>query len=158
MGAASVRTKSRTYALLLLMQTLAVVVLLAGTLPIYLELLALPGRQLAVMPQSPVLLVAALLLFHCAYWFRLTRVPIVVRRHNLVLSHLVLFIARLSFIFGAAFFGLIAFRHLPSLAEVTDTFMLVMRLGAALIILFSLYCYSTELERLGQAIRPPSRD
>jgi len=149
--------KSRTYALLLAMQTLAIIVLITGALPIYLTILALPGHQVD-LPQSPVMLIASILLFHCAYWFRLTRVPIAVRGQNLFLSHVVLFVSRLSFIFGAAFFGLIAFRHLPSLGQGIDTVKLTLRLGAAIVVLFSMYCYSAELERLGQAIRPPSGD
>jgi hypothetical protein len=46
------------------------------------------------------------------------------------------------------------FRHLPALVEVTDPGRLIMRLLATLVILFSFYCYSTELERLGLALRP----
>jgi hypothetical protein len=78
-------------------------------------------------------------------------------RHNLVVSHIVLFLGRLSFIFGTSFFALLAYRHLPQLVEVPDHSRFVLRLVLALMILFSLYCYSTELERLGVAMRPPPR-
>jgi hypothetical protein len=158
MTAVSARSKSRSYALLLIMQTLASLIIVLCTIPIYLAIMASPGHQLLALPQSPLLLIAALLLFHCAYWFRLTRVPVAVRRHSHFASHVVLFVARLSFIFGTAFFALITFRHLPSLETVTDPVRLTMRIVAALIILFSLYCYSAELERLGHALRPPVRD
>jgi hypothetical protein len=149
--------KSRTYALLLFMQTLAALIILAGTIPIYEAIFAAPGQQLSKLPQSPVLLIAAVVLFHCTYWFRLLRVPISVRGQSLILSHFVLFAGRLTFVFGTAFFTLIVLRHFPELAEVPSPFRLITRTTAMLTILFSLYCYSSELERLGIALRPPAR-
>lgn len=158
MTAISSRSKNQAFALLLIIQTLAAIVIVSSTIPIYIAIFAAPGYQLAHLPQSPVALIAALLLFHCTYWFRLTRVPVVVRWQNHVASHVVLFVARLSFIFGTAFFALIAFRHLPSLHTIEDPMRLAMRIFAAIVILFSLYCYSAELERLGVALRPSLRD
>lgn len=154
MTATTSRSKVRTYALLLLMQTLAIVIILLSMIPIYDALIAAVGSQLRKLPQSPLLLMSSLLLFHCAYWFRLLRVPIVVTRHSLLLSHIVLFAGRLSFIFGTSFFALVVFRHLPALMEMPNPTLFAMRLLATLVILFSLYCYSSELERLGLALRP----
>jgi hypothetical protein len=148
-------SKSGTYALLLVMQTLAILIIVLGMIPIYDEIIAALGHQLRQLPQSPALLIAALLLFHCTYWFRLLRVPIAVSGHSHLLSHVVLFVGRLSFIFGTSLFALIAFRHLPAIAVVSDPLRLALRFVVMLVILFSLYCYSAELERLGVALRPP---
>jgi hypothetical protein len=148
--------KSRTYVLLLVMQTLTIVIIVLSIIPIYDALIAAVGVQLRHLPQSPLLLVAALILFHCTYWFRLLRVPIAVRGHSLLLSHLVLFVARLSFIFGTSFFALIVFRHLPAMVAVPEPGILTARIAVTVLMLFSLYCYTSELERLGVALRPVS--
>jgi hypothetical protein len=157
MTATDIRIRTRTYELLLLMQTLAVLIILWSMLPLYRAIMEHPGDQLQVLPESPVPLLAAVVLFHCVYWFRMLRVPIAMFRHSLIVSHIVLFLGRLSFIFGTSFFALLAYRHLPLLVEVPNHFRFVMRLISTLIILFSLYCYSTELERLGVALRPPPK-
>jgi hypothetical protein len=156
MTSTDVQTRTRTYELLLIMQTLAVLIILWSMLPLYRAIIHNPGHQLKVLPESPIPLVAALILFHCVYWFRLLRVPISMVRHSLLVSHVVLFLGRLSFIFGTSFFALLAYRHLPSLVSVPDPARFTMRVIATLGVLFSLYCYSTELERLGAALRPPA--
>lgn len=148
------RTKTRTYELLLVMETLAVLIIMWSMLPLYRAIAASAGHQIGVLPESPIPLVAALILFHCVYWYRLLRVPVSMVRHSLVASHIILFLGRLSFIFGTSFFALIVYRHLPQLV-VWNATLLAMRLVASFFILFSLYCYSTELERLGVALRPP---
>jgi hypothetical protein len=78
-------------------------------------------------------------------------------RHSLVLSHFVLFIGRLSFIFGTSFFALLVYRHLPSLVAIPQPVRLAARFFTSLTVLFSLYCYSSELDRLGVALRPPPK-
>jgi hypothetical protein len=148
------RTKTRTYELLLVMETLAVLIIMWSMLPLYRAIAASAGHQIGVLPESPIPLVVALILFHCVYWYRLLRVPVSMVRHSLVASHIILFLGRLSFIFGTSFFALIVYRHLPQLV-VWNATLLAMRLVASFFILFSLYCYSTELERLGVALRPP---
>lgn len=156
MTAATARDKGRIYALLLVIETLAALVILTGIIPIYLAIVVSPGHPLAKLPQSPVLLVAALLLFQCVYWFRLLRVPVAVRGQSLILSHLVLFAGRLIFVFGTSLFVLIMLRHLPSLEmqSLPSAHVVVMRATGLMVLLFSMYCYSTELERLGVALRP----
>ena len=150
------RAKTRTYELLLVMETLAVLIILWSLLPLYPAVAISAGHQIGVLPESPIPLMAALVLFHCVYWFRLLRVPVSMVRHSLVASHGVLFLGRLSFIFGTSFFALIVYRHLPQLV-VWNAYLLAARFAVAICILFSLYCYSTELERLGIALRPPAR-
>ena len=158
MSAETTSAKRHAYALLIVMETLAALVILTGVIPIYGAILAAPGHPLTALPQSPVLLVAAVALFQCVYWFRILRVPVAVRRHSLVLSHLTLFASRLSFVFGTALFVLIIVRHIPALQTQSKALpsatILVARAVGVLVIMFSLYCYSTELERLGLALQP----
>jgi hypothetical protein len=151
----AMRTKARTYALLLLIESLTALIILMMMIPIYGAISAALGHQLKYLPTSRVMLVSALLLFQCTYWLRLLRIPVSVDIHSWALSHLVLFVGRLSFIFGTSFFALVMYRFLPALNDLPDLRHFVSRLFVALVILFSLYCYSTELERLGVALRPP---
>jgi hypothetical protein len=74
MSATDIRARTRTYELLLVMQTLAVLIILWSMLPLYHAIMEHPGYQIRVLPESPVPLVAAVILFHCVYWFRLLRV------------------------------------------------------------------------------------
>ena len=150
-------SKSGVYWLLVAAQTVTIAVIVYGFLPIYLRILNLPGHQLDILPQSPPVLIAAVAGFHLAYWFRLTRVPLPKSRPSLFVSHIVLFMSRLSFIFGGAFFALVAFRHLPALSEITNPLMLAMRLLVALVVLFSLFCYALEIERCSEAFKPSTR-
>lgn len=146
--------KRARFWLLLAVQTVAVLLLLWSAAPIYRTILAAPGQRLQVMPGSPVIIVLSLVAFHGSYWYRLVRVPIVVGRHSLLLSHLAVFFGRLSFVFGGALFALVVYRHLPDLNQAVDPVQLIGRMLAMLAIQFSLFCYTLELERVGTAMRP----
>jgi len=146
--------KRARFWLLLAVQTVSVLLLLWSATPIYRTILAAPGQKLEVMPGSPVVIVLSLVAFHGAYWYRLVRVPIVIGRHGMLLSHLAVFLGRLSFIFGGALFALVIYRHLPDLSQAVDPIQLVSRMLAMLAIQFSLFCYTLELERVGTAMRP----
>lgn len=139
--------------LLLAAQTVSVLLLLWSATPIYRTILAAPGQKLSGIPGSPVVIILSLVAFHGAYWYRLTRVPIVIGRHGMLLSHLVAFLGRLSFIFGGALFALVIYRHLPDLDQAVDPLQFIGRLLAMLAIQFSLFCYTLELERVGAAMR-----
>ncbi|WP_157672267.1 hypothetical protein [Chelatococcus sp. GW1] len=92
----------------------------------------------------------AICAFQAAYWYRLARVEIP-RWRNVVLGHIVGFVGRLSFVFGAALFSLFFLRHTPGLTE--GALILVPRIAILLATLFCLYCFTLELERLGNALQ-----
>ncbi|WP_244479962.1 hypothetical protein [Methylobacterium sp. Leaf94] len=78
--------------------------------------------------------------------------PLSVPFRNVLVGHLLLFSSRASFFFGGAFFSVVFFRHLPEL-EVLPPFGQAVTKGITIIaVLFALFCYSLELERLGKAI------
>jgi hypothetical protein len=68
------------------------------------------------------------------------------------LSHLLLFLGRLGFIFGGSLFAVVFFRHLPELDQSIDTLLMARRGLLLLGSLFALFCFTLELERLGHAI------
>lgn len=142
------------FRLLFVAETAAVAALLWASAPIYRAIMAAPGQQLADIPSSPFLIIMGLVVFHAAYWYRLRRVDVVVDTRSLFLSHLVVFAGRLCFVFGGAMFGLVVFRHLPDMSEVVDPLRLISRSLAMLTVLFSLFCYALELERIGVALSP----
>jgi uncharacterized membrane protein YhhN len=72
------------------------------------------------------------------------------------IAHPVFFAARVSFLFGGAFFSAISFRHLPELGSLPPFGEALIRAVSIVAILFGLFCYSLELDRLGKAIEEPA--
>jgi hypothetical protein len=92
-----------------------------------------------------------------AFWYRVLRVPIPLWQPRIFLNHVLLFLGRLSFIFGSALFGIVVFRHLPELDRGIDVLLMAKR-GMILIgCLFALFCTSLEVERLGHAFESRHR-
>jgi hypothetical protein len=65
--------------------------------------------------------------------------------------HLFLFASRVSFFFGGALFSVFFFRHVPELDQFPSFIQGAVKLLEVLLVLFSLFCYSLEIERLGRA-------
>lgn len=120
-------------------------------LPAFTQILLNPGQQLSSETHSDAVAVAVLSVMQIAYWYRLSYIPIPFHRSNSFLSHLFLFLGRLSFVFGSALFSVVLFRHAPELNGEADKF-LIARRGLILIAsLFALFCASLEVERVGLA-------
>ncbi len=83
---------------------------------------------------------------------RVLYVPIPFHGPKLLLSHVFLFLGRLSFIFGAAGFSAVVFRHLPEIQLDIDVLVTLRRSVLFLLWLFALFCFTLELERLGRAL------
>jgi hypothetical protein len=140
-----------TYLSLLAIQIAGALTFMWRALPAFNQLLRNPGEQLPYIPYDGLTTTSILLVMQIAYWYRFLRVPIPVQKPNLILSHLFLFFGRLSFIFGGALFSVVFFRHLPALDD-ADALLMSARgllLGGAL---FTLFCLTLELERLGNAL------
>jgi hypothetical protein len=145
------RRRRGIYLLLLSVQIIGAGFFIWKELPDFRQLALNPGQQLPYIPYDNFATIGALLVMQVAYWYRLRRVPIPFRGSNLILNHLLLFLGRLSFIFGGALFSVVFFRHLPELDQGIDVLVISRRgllLGGAL---FALFCFTLELERLGQA-------
>jgi hypothetical protein len=85
------------------------------------------------------------------FWYRVLHVPIPFRRPNIFLSHLFLFLGRLSFIFGGSLFAVVVFRHLPKMGRDADVLLAIERGIIFFGCLFALFCTGLEVERLGHA-------
>ena len=139
------------YLLLLAIQIAGAIAFVWQQLPEFRQVVTNPGEQLARDAASGLTMAAILFVMQVAFWVRLLRVAIPFRRSNVFLNHFLLFLGRLSFIFGSALFSVVVFRHLPELGRETDI-LLAARRGMIFVgCLFALFCTSLEVERLGQA-------
>ena len=147
------RTTPRTitYLFLLAIQLSGAIFFICQELPEFRQIVLYPGKQLPKDTNSDLLMVGVFAVLQISFWIRLHYVPIPVRRANAFLSHLFLFLGRLSFIFGSALFSVGVFRHLPELGPETNILLTVQRGIIFVACLFALFCTSLEVERLGQA-------
>ena len=141
-----------TYILLLAIQMFGSILIVLTGMPAFRELIIRPGEQLALTPYDGNFILPLLLAMQAAYWYRLLRVSIPLRRSNLFLSHLFQFLGRLNFIFGSTVFAVVIFRHLPELGPDADVLVMARRGALLLMSLFALFCCTLELERLGAAL------
>jgi hypothetical protein len=153
MNTASTGNRERTiiYLVLLALQVGGAAFVEYNASPAFRELILHPGQQVVSVPYDSYAVLVVLIAMQCGYWYRLNRLPIPFRRSRPVLSHIFLFLARLSFIFGGALFTVVLFRHLPQLHDADP--MLAIRRGIWMFVsLFALFCATLELERLGRAL------
>jgi hypothetical protein len=140
------------YLLLLALQASGAIFFVWEELPEFRQLALNPGDQLRYVPYDDFATIGTLFVMQVAYWYRLLRIPIPFQGSNLIFNHALLFVGRLSFIFGAALFSVVFFRHLPELDQDTDV-LLMARRGVLLCgALFALFCFALELERLGHGL------
>jgi hypothetical protein len=81
-------------------------------LPDFNQVLNSPGVQLPKDAYSDLLMVGVFCAMQTAFWIRMVGFSIPFRSVNLFLSHIFLFLGRLSFIFGSSLFAVVVFRHL----------------------------------------------
>jgi hypothetical protein len=145
------RPKAKLYLVLFAVQMLGAITFVWQELPEFRQVAVDPGKQLPYDVPSDLITVGVLLVMQIAFWYRQRHVAIPFRRPNMILNHVLLFLGRISFIFGSALFSVVVFRHLPELGRETDMLLAAWR-GLILVgCLFALFCSSLEVERLGQA-------
>jgi hypothetical protein len=95
---------------------------------------------------------AGMALIHGGYWPALRMMPAVGAKRRALLGHVMMFTSRLGLVFVGAFFSVIFLIHAERLGLDWE------RKGMALLVVFTLFCFSRELDRLGQALNdPPGR-
>lgn len=145
----------RRYALLLAAQTACAAVMLANIHAGFRILIENIGTPNAPAPFGVLVLLIAAALGQVCYWYRLRNVPIPTHYRNVALGHVLAFASRLGFIFGGALFSVYFLRHAPELA--LSPLDIVWRGALLIAVLFALYCYTLELERLGGALQIPRK-
>jgi succinate dehydrogenase hydrophobic anchor subunit len=146
------------YLLLLTVQITGVLFIVLNGLPVFRHLVAHPGEQLAYTPYHNPATIVMVVAMQAAYWYRLRCVPIPSRRSNMILSHLLLFLGRIAFIFGGSLFAVVFFRHLPEIDQGADAWLMLRRGLQLAASLFALFCATLELERLGRSVGSSRQD
>jgi hypothetical protein len=140
------------YLFLLAVQIAGALFIVRTVLPDFRQLAFSPGTQLPYMRTDDFATVITMIIIQAAYWYRFYCVPIPFVSSRTILSHILLFLGRLSFIFGASLFSVVVFRHLPELEAKADILLLAQRGLLLAGLLFALFCVTLELERLGHAL------
>jgi hypothetical protein len=156
-GSAGEPIKTATYLLLFAVQMFGADFVVWDGLPAFQQLVLNPGQQVVITRYDGLGIIAVLCVMQFAYWYRYLRVAIPFRGPNLFLSHVFLFLGRLSFIFGSALFSIVLFRHLPELGSDVDVLLFGRRAVVLIVSLFALFCFSLELERLGVGLGSDAR-
>ena len=144
--------RAAAYAVLLILQSVVASFLFWMAFPIFLSLATHPGEPKDLPRWTEIAIAGGAVILQCCYWIRYRWVAMYVPFRSAVVGHFLLFASRASFFFGGALFSAIFFRHVPELDVLPPLGQALGKALAILAILFSLYCYSLELERLGKAV------
>ncbi|QCI65913.1 hypothetical protein [Phreatobacter stygius] len=154
-SAAAARRSDRTWALLLVIETVAALSIVLHIQAAFQRLLDTLGQQQLIEARFYAELAVATLVIQLCYWVRLLRLPAGLAWRSVLIGHVLVFASKLSFIFGGALFSVVFFRHLPEFETLPDAFGLALRGLLLIAMLFSLFCYTLELERFGNALQAP---
>lgn len=150
------------YLLLLGIQTCAAGVLLLTVFPLFQQIILQSGRPQPLDAATAITALAAAMVMQACYWTRYRRMPVPAPAGGAVAGHLLMFASRVSFLFGGALFAAIFFRHVPQLGALPPLGQGLAKALGVMALLFALFCYALELERLGRsmedaAARTPGR-
>lgn len=144
------------YAVLLLVQTGAASALFAILFPLFQKLVMQSGQPQQLNSSVVVGVAAAAMVMQVCYWTRYRLVAVWGPFHSPAVGHMLMFASRASFFFGGALFSVIFFRHVPQLEVLPPLGQGITKAIGVMAVLFALFCYSLELERLGKAIEERS--
>lgn len=143
--AKSIERSAGTYSWCFVVQALGFGIVLVNGVPIY--------RQIASdfshhQPQPGVLwwALVAVLLMQTAYWLRVRLRLAPPHGDHVLLAHLVAFLGRLSFILGSSTFTVLFLVRYAELSLPPHRVILVLAM------LFSIFCFTLELEQLGRSL------
>jgi hypothetical protein len=117
----------------------------SGMLFLFISKFSLTRASHEARPENLIWALSSVALMQVGFWISNRIRPLPPQFSNALLGHLVLFVARMSFVFPASVFGFLF------IAQSSAFHIPAFRYVVALLGLFSLYCYTRELERLGDA-------
>jgi hypothetical protein len=139
------------YVILMVIETAAAMFLFLTIFPIFRQVITQLGEPQDISPFQQVAVACGALVLQACYWVRFRWVAIPAPFRNALVRHLFLFASRVSFFFGGALFSVLFFRHVPELDQLPTVIQGAVRVLEIILPLFSLFCYSLEIERLGRA-------
>lgn len=137
-----------SYFFLLSVQTAGVVLLLANLIPLY-RLMAIDFAKYTPDPKIW-WAITGMLMVQVAFWLRVRLQPALPRTGNIVLGHILLFVARISFVAVTAAFTDMFLKRFESLKEMDYP---PLRALAVVIMFFTIFCWTLELERLAKVLQ-----
>lgn len=139
-------SRSGVYGLLFAIQTVGALIVLANGVPFYQRLESDFANH---QPHSGIIwwAVASCLLIQGGYWLRVWLRPPFPSFRNIVLGHVISFIAQLSFILASSTFAAVFFVYFDKMSLPFH------RICMMILLLFSLFCWSQELERLAKILQ-----
>lgn len=133
------------YLALLAVQTAGAAIVLVNGVPIYRQL-ASDFASHRSQPEIKWWAFAAVLLIQAGYWLRVRLQPALPAGGHVLIGHVAAFVARLSFILASSFFGVVFLIRFEELSLPPQ------RIAMILALLFSMFCWTLELERLAKAL------
>jgi hypothetical protein len=136
------------YWILFLGQTIGDATILSHLIPLYRRFIN-SGLAEKTPTSTLVFVTLGVIMVQVCYWLGQHWFGTLRLGHHPLLGHVILFLSRLNFIFAAALFSAV---YLVRFNEVEISF------GGFLIlstVLFSIFCYTLELERIGRALVEP---
>ncbi|WP_413992754.1 hypothetical protein ACMDCR_12060 [Labrys okinawensis] len=146
----SLRKRQALYLGLLAVQTVCATILVFELMPFFWRLVDDFGKVQEVSGKGEALACFCVVIFQACYWWRINNLAVPFATKSQPISHLIVFVGRLSFLFAGTLASLIFFRHMPALAPSNLTLSSALKLLLLFAVLFSWFCFSLELERLGK--------
>jgi len=134
-----------TYLALVAVESVGIAILLLNGMPVYREMMRdISGYR----PQPGVLWLAwvGIILVLGAYILRIRFRPPIPRSGHAIAGHVVSFVGRMSFVAATSAYSLIFINHFGELH------LLPYRMMVILMVLFAMFCWTLELERLATAL------
>ena len=138
------------YPVLLSVQTIGAVIIFWNAVPLYRRVLADPAAH-EPRPGTLVWAFAAIALIQTGYWIRYQVRPPMPQFTNALVGHVVRFLGRMLFVLATSLFGFVFIRQGPGFH------MPVFRYLVFIVALFSLFCYTMELNHLGRTLIGPEK-
>jgi hypothetical protein len=126
-------------------QTIGDATILSHAIPIFRRLIASELYE-KTPPKILVFGVLGVTLIQVCYWLDQYWFPTLRLGYNALVGHVILFLARLNFIFASALFSAVYLVRFKELEISLWRFVILST------VLFSIFCYTLELERLGRAL------
>jgi hypothetical protein len=133
------------YWILFLGQTIGDATILSHLIPLFRRLVT-SGLYEKTPPKVLVFAALGVIIIQVCYWLDQHWFATLRLGHNPLLGHTVLFLSRLNFIFAGAVFSAVYLVRFKELDISLWGFVLLAT------VLFSIFCYTLELERLGRAL------
>jgi hypothetical protein len=126
-------------------QTTGAAILFWYTVPLFRQVLLASGSHVP-RTENLVWSLSAIALMQAGYWIGCRLRPPLLGVRNTFIGHVILFVARMSFVLGTSVFGFVFIVRRPEFYIPTSRYV-VLIMG-----LFALFCYTHELEQLGRAL------